>query len=1658
MSKLFKGLAAKAMAVITAAILTIMTPLTSLASAAGDQFDADGDFQTSGIVINFVSPSGPGSTRALKTSDGKGVWCLNPDKYGTSDLNPSDSETADQDWANMTASQKESISKMMYAANLDLNESSFAAVQEYIWEIVNENRAQNGGRVWPIELHFPGKAETRARLEQAIKELDDLPTVGSNALAPSEESAKAAAYTIGTDYPTTLSGSTFQYISINGGAAQRFEAGDSVTVGNFRISAVPDSPSTFKIQTSLSEGETGSYTVQFVRDPADVGKTSSSSSCGVILATAADPKLQNRVYQGQLNMSAGWAIFANKPAEPGGGEPEKPERPPAPIPRFPSITIEGHKLDTEPGFDNDSCTPRGDGTLGAVISYSWETDMGKTGSGKIQLDHWGHGDVGEKIWAEVADVLQTLDDEGVTYEGSATVTMQETGIPEGYLPGDGRTVTDTVTYYAFAPWIEPEEKGKEGYWGPFQYKIGSAYGEFENLVKKGMFQLVKEKDDDLDPFTRPTGDKDYMKNSKWTLELVSGGSEEQPYVRVVPIGQSDPKYNPFFNSYRTVIDGSGTPADKNNPLLANEFGQIVIYDLPYGTYRLKEIAAEVEGYVLEDYVFTVNENGQILSQDIDDYVVKNEVVVEKVDAETGKTIPMAGTAFRIRYMGNPNTAAAGGDVTKDPHYGTYLPNGSSINDSYKWVFYTNFNGKIVLPYELEYGLYQLEEIVAPEGYYIGSYDESGVGETVDGSKDFGETVAVYDKNGNKIEYLENEDIIYNYYAFSVLEQKKGEVKRITVKMTDNAVKGKLEIYKTGERLIGFKEVETPHGTAYEPVYEQQPLPGATFEILAAEDVTLYDGPDYPTPYTPDGEKIGLELDEHSHAWWPDAARIESAKLADGTTLYTVQQAKQDAEGTDDSGNHSYAVLQTAAQTGSSYILSYSGKEPCSWGEQEYELDVTWTFEFQLEYAAGGWNYTDFTIEKSISAPDFIPIYEGEMPVIFNGSSKIDYETASYENQNQSELKELVNEPVTPDAEQLQYIRPAIEAYLVPKFDSTLVYANLPEIPEELTEQGYWLRSSELDQYLLSTGALDTEMTAVVDEDGNVQWKLVDEITDEDLLKPLFAPECVTNLPDLPEGADWLAIDTRQFLITLADGKIQTAIQVTVENEDGEEVTETRWIPYEPDNEGLISNKPKAPEGWTEYYIDNHYMVRNDENPDLYMVYVRDMVQNQNRWVPADVDGTTFTEYTQKLSMRLTQHSSSADGWSLALDDFEFINIADSANEEAAATFVNPSDVEAEVVPAGGSEAETADKTTTITVRMPEPSAWYKTGDGIQIGMIYQGGYTKTVIKVPEGADLPEIAYKNDVAIDYDSSLTPDNPRFEKVFDQYNYLRVKLQDATVESGELRVIELVSDAEAEEGSWQVRLPSGHLMTAVITEDEDGLKRGQLTFDALAKTMRYPQGVVVETIRTGADGIATSSALPLGDYLIREAAAPNGYVTSKDVYPISFSYEGQYVPLVWGSASVSNDSFSVQLDLRKSFETAYGSGTFVPKACAVFGVFAKEPISGGSPIGSDLQFDTASIDAGSLLYLLTTDSEGKAIQTVKLPEADYYVKELATLDGYILNDQEFPFRVDEETTSDELHFSYPLAGISGQVVHSGYQSASSSRLWPIRSMAWSSGAILR
>ena len=125
--------------------------------------------------------------------------------------------------------------------------------------------------------------------------------------------------------------------------------------------------------------------------------------------------------------------------------------------------------------------------------------------------------------------------------------------------------------------------------------------------------------------------------------------------------------------------------------------------------------------------------------------------IVKVNSETGKTVRLnENAAFRIKYLGNPDLA----DPTASPNYGKYLPNGSDYNDGdgsgkNNYIFKCDENGQIVLPYMLEYGNYQLEEVTVPEGYFVGEYNEKGEGSNAEMPKDFEDAVVIYDSKGNK---------------------------------------------------------------------------------------------------------------------------------------------------------------------------------------------------------------------------------------------------------------------------------------------------------------------------------------------------------------------------------------------------------------------------------------------------------------------------------------------------------------------------------------------------------------------------------------------------------------------------------------------------------------------------------------------------------------------------------------------------------------------------------------------------------------------------------------------------------------------------------------------------------------------------------------------
>ena len=109
------------------------------------------------------------------------------------------------------------------------------------------------------------------------------------------------------------------------------------------------------------------------------------------------------------------------------------------------------------------------------------------------------------------------------------------------------------------------------------------------------------------------------------------------------------------------------------------------------------------------------------------------------------------------------------------------------------IYYTDENGFLTLPDEITYGDYELTEVIPPNGYVLN-------------------TTPV---------------------AFSI----DGNTPEVVIRLSDKPEKGKISVLKRGEM---FSSVEVSEDR-YVPVYSEQGLKGAEFEVTAAEDIYTADG-------------------------------------------------------------------------------------------------------------------------------------------------------------------------------------------------------------------------------------------------------------------------------------------------------------------------------------------------------------------------------------------------------------------------------------------------------------------------------------------------------------------------------------------------------------------------------------------------------------------------------------------------------------------------------------------------------------------------------------------------------------------------------------------------------------------------------------------------
>lgn len=213
-------------------------------------------------------------------------------------------------------------------------------------------------------------------------------------------------------------------------------------------------------------------------------------------------------------------------------------------------------------------------------------------------------------------------------------------------------------------------------------------------------------------------------------------------------------------------------------LVCNENGFAESKDLPYGIYTVKQTKGWDGRELMPTFDVFVNEDGETYRYLINNAVFKSLIEIVKKDAETGKIIPASGIGFKVR---NTNT---GEYIVQHINYPTPV----DID-----TYYTDSTGKLMLPEALPFGNYEIIEQNTCYGYVL---DSNPVSFKVDGSQTI-----------------------------------------VTVEKHNTPQKGVIEIAKEGEI---FSSVTESNGI-YTPVYKNENLAYAVFQIYAAEDIATLDG-------------------------------------------------------------------------------------------------------------------------------------------------------------------------------------------------------------------------------------------------------------------------------------------------------------------------------------------------------------------------------------------------------------------------------------------------------------------------------------------------------------------------------------------------------------------------------------------------------------------------------------------------------------------------------------------------------------------------------------------------------------------------------------------------------------------------------------------------
>lgn len=273
-----------------------------------------------------------------------------------------------------------------------------------------------------------------------------------------------------------------------------------------------------------------------------------------------------------------------------------------------------------------------------------------------------------------------------------------------------------------------------------------------------------------------------LDNTKYNFDMRGKESETvvKNYISILKQYEFVDGDTTFLNAEKDITFEIFYPnGDKFDEITTDKNGYATI-NLPYGVWKFHQVNTTTGFAKIYDFYITVDYNSEqeqyynILNNALSAYLQ-----VFKVDSETGKTIAIKDTTFKIY------------NIDKKQYVSQFV--GGKVYSEFK----TDENGKFTTYLKLESGNYRLIEVSSPKGYLL---DEKGVEFTI----------------GN--------DTHFAYTTYGPF---------ITMYVKNTPIKGKIEIFKSGEIFTAENDSFNYDNT--------KKLEGIVYNIYADEDIKSSDG-------------------------------------------------------------------------------------------------------------------------------------------------------------------------------------------------------------------------------------------------------------------------------------------------------------------------------------------------------------------------------------------------------------------------------------------------------------------------------------------------------------------------------------------------------------------------------------------------------------------------------------------------------------------------------------------------------------------------------------------------------------------------------------------------------------------------------------------------